>query len=102
MGRVSIVAKRLREARLRAGISSQRQFGIEAGIDPSGASSRINQYESGKYMPDLLTLTRLAAVVKMPIPYFYCEDDELAEFIVKFSALGPAGKRRLLRLIDEL
>ncbi len=102
MDRLSIVAKRLREARLRAGISSQRQLGIEAGIDPSGASSRINQYENGKYMPDLLTLTHLAAVVKTPVPYFYCEDDELAEFIVKFAGLGPAARKRLLGSMDKL
>jgi transcriptional regulator with XRE-family HTH domain len=101
MGRVSIVSKRLQEARLRADIS-QRQLGIKAGIDESSASPRINQYERGKHMPDLQTLMRLAAVMQVPVPYFYCEDAELAEVIVKFSALGETQKRRVLAWVDQL
>ena len=101
MGRVSIVAQRLREARLQVGIS-QKQLGIQAGIDDFSASARINQYERGKHMPDLQTLMRLAAVMRVPAPYFYCEDEELARVILKFSALGKAQKRRLLGSLDEL
>jgi transcriptional regulator with XRE-family HTH domain len=92
MAGISIVAKHLKEARLRAGLS-QKQLGIKAGID---------QYERGKHMPDLQTLTRLAAVMHVPAPYFYCEDVELAGFILKFSALGKAQKKRLLSSMDEL
>ena len=101
MGRVSIVAERLKEARLRAGLS-QKQLGIKAGIDPSSASARINQYERGKHMPDLQTLARLAAVMQVPAPYFCCPDAELAAVIVKFSALGKAQKKRWLGLMVEL
>jgi transcriptional regulator with XRE-family HTH domain len=101
MGGISIVAKRLKEARLRAAIS-QKQLGIKAGIDEFSASARINQYERGKHMPDLQTLTRLAAVLRVPAPYFYCEDPELAEFILKFAALGRAQKKRLLGSMDQM
>jgi transcriptional regulator with XRE-family HTH domain len=101
MGGVSIVAKRLKEARLRTGIS-QKQLGIKAGIDEFSASARINQYERGKHMPDLLTLTRLAAVMDVSVPYFYCQDVELADLILKFSTLGKAQRRRLLGLMDAL
>jgi transcriptional regulator with XRE-family HTH domain len=101
MGGVSIVARRLKEARLRAGLS-QKQLGIKAGIDEFSASPRINQYERGKHMPDLQTLTRLAVVMHVPVPYFYCQDAELADVIVKYSALGKVQKRRLLGLMDEL
>jgi transcriptional regulator with XRE-family HTH domain len=101
MGGISIVAKRLKEARLRAGIS-QKQLGIRAGIDEFSASARINQYERGKHMPDLQTLTRLAAVMHVPAPYFYCQDAELADVILKFSALGKAQRKRLLGSMDEL
>jgi transcriptional regulator with XRE-family HTH domain len=85
---------------MRAGIS-QKRLGILAGIDEFSASARINQYERGKHMPDLQTLTRLAAVMHVPAPYFYCEDAELAGFILKFSALGRAQKKRWLGSIDE-
>jgi transcriptional regulator with XRE-family HTH domain len=100
MGGTSIVAKRLKEARLRAGLS-QKQLGIRAGIDEFSASARINQYERGKHMPDLQTLTHLAAVMRVLAPYFYCEDAELAELILKFSGLGKAQKRRLLASMEE-
>ena len=93
MGGISIVAQRLKEARLRAGIS-QKQLGIKAGIDESGASARINQYERGKHMPNFQTMSRLADVMQVPVPYFYCPDPELAEVIVKFSASPRAQKRR--------
>ena len=101
MGRVSIVAERLKEARLRAGIS-QKQLGIKAGIDAFSASARINQYERGKHMPDLQTLTRLAEVMKVPVPYFYAVDPELAAFIVAFSALGRLQRKRLLGSLGDI
>jgi transcriptional regulator with XRE-family HTH domain len=98
---VSIVAERLKQARQRAGIS-QKQLGIQAGIDDFSASARINQYERGKHTPDLLTLSRLAAVMQVPVPYFYCQDAELAAVILRFSALEQAQRRRLLGLLDQL
>ena len=99
MGGVSVVARRIREARLRAGIS-QKQLGIKAGIDEFSASARINQYERGKHMPDLQTVERLAAVLKVPAAYFYCADSELAELILKFGALGKGQRKQILRMLE--
>src|SRR6267142_2176056 len=101
MGGVSIFAKRLKEARQRAGLS-QRQLGIKAGINESGASSRMNQYERAVHKPDPSMLKRLAAVMQVPVPYFYCEDPELADLILKFSTLGKEQRRRLLGLLHKL
>ena len=98
---ISIVAERLRQTRLRVGIS-QKQLGIQAGVDVFSASTRINNYERGRHTPDLYTLSRLAAVLRVPAPYFYCQDEELAAVILRFSALEPAQKRRLLDLLDQL
>jgi transcriptional regulator with XRE-family HTH domain len=102
MGGMSIIAKRLKEARLRAGISSQKELGIRAGINEFGASSRMNHYEQGKHKPDVLILKRLAVVVQVPVPYFYCEDDELADLILKFGTLNEVQKKRLLAFVDKL
>lgn len=99
MGRGSIVARRLREVRLQAGIS-QKQLGIKAGFDEFAASARVNQYERGKHMPHLHTLTQLAKALSIPVPYFYCEDAEIAEAILKFSALGSAERKRLLGIMS--
>jgi transcriptional regulator with XRE-family HTH domain len=100
MGRVSIVARRLKEVRLQADLS-QKEFGVKAGINEFGASSRMNQYERGVHMPHLHMVKRLAKVVNVPVPYFYCEDAELAEAILKFSALDKAQRKRLLGLMGE-
>lgn len=101
MGGVSIVAKRLKEARKRAGLS-QRQLGIEAGINASGASARINQYERAVHKPDPSILKGLAKVLKAPLPYFYCEDAELADLILRFSALDMEERKRLIDFVAGL
>jgi len=102
MGQRSIIAKRLKQARLRAGISSQRKLGILAGIDLSGASSRMNQYETGKYTPDLQILTLIGAALDTPVPYFYCKDDQLARLIRKFGTMDEAQKKQLLAFARKL
>ena len=99
MSELSVVARRLKEARLRAGIS-QEKLGILAGMDRFSASARISQYEHGKHMPDLQTLTRLANVLEIPIPYFYCEDSDLASVVVRISEMSKAQRRKLLKLLD--
>lgn len=93
MGRVTIVIKRLKEARERAGLS-QRRLGLKAGMDLSGV--KMNQYERDVHGPDLTTVTNVAEALNVPVPYFYCEDDELAAVILKFSELGAEDKKRLL------
>jgi transcriptional regulator with XRE-family HTH domain len=102
MARRSIIARRLRQARKHAGISSQRKLGILAGIDASGASSRINQYETGRYTPDLQILTLIAAVLNTPVPYFYCEDNQLARLIRIFATLDEAQKKLLISFARKL
>lgn len=75
---------RLREARLRAGLSQQR-LGILAGIDEATASARMNQYERGIHTPDFALACRLAEVLNIPACYFYAVEDNLAEVIVLWA-----------------
>lgn len=89
------VPKRLREARLRAQLS-QKRLGILAGVDEFSASARINQYERGRHTPDYLTLARLGEVLGVPVPYFYAEDDRLADLILAFARLDAAHRQHLL------
>ena len=83
---LNVIAKRLREARERKGLS-QKALGIAAGIDEFSASPRINQYERGKHVPDLLTLENLASVLAVPVAYFLADDDDLAELLTLLNAL---------------
>lgn len=82
---MSTVAKRLREARLKAGLSQER-LGVLAGIDEMSASARMNQYERDKHAPDWLTVQRLAGVLQVPVAYFYAEDDALAEMLLAYHS----------------
>lgn len=79
-----VFSRRLREARLRLGIS-QANLGIAAKIDESSSSARINQYEKGKHYPDYNTAERIAEVLKVPTPYLFAKEDEMAEWILQFS-----------------
>lgn len=75
---------RLKQARLAAGLS-QKQLGIQAGIDEFVASTRINRYELGVHMPDYLTAQNLAKVLGISVAFFYAPEDDLAELIVNYS-----------------
>lgn len=94
----SPIAKRLKEARLRAGLS-QKSLGIKAGIDQFAASARMNQYETGKHVPDYGTLKRIAKVLKVPAAYFYCDDKELAELVLAWSQVSRAKRKQLLKSV---
>jgi len=100
MSAVSPLPKRLKEARLAAGLS-QKSLGIAAGIDEFSASPRMNQYETGKHIPDYSTLSKIAKVLKVPVPYFYAKDDLLAEIIKKVGQFDAEGRKDALRLISD-
>lgn len=94
------VPKRLREARLQAGLS-QKELGIRAGIDEFSASPRINQYERGKHTPDYLTLARLGDVLKVPTAYFYADSDGLASLILAFHRASKSRRRDIVKAVSE-
>ena len=95
-------ARRLREAREAKGIS-QKQLGILAGIDQFVASARINQYERGKHVPDLLMAERLAHELGVPVSFFYEPHENLARLLQLACFLHPDRLQAILRqLSDEL
>lgn len=94
----SIFARRLREAREAVGIS-QKQLGIQAGIDQFVASARINQYERGKHIPDLLTAQRLAAELGVPVSFLYEPDDDLAALL---RTVGGMPRRKIQGIVKRL
>lgn len=89
-------ARRLRAAREAVGIS-QKQLGIQAGIDQFVASARINQYERGKHTPDLRTAQRLAAELGIPVSYLFEPNDDLAELIHCAGNLSMKDLRALIK-----
>jgi transcriptional regulator with XRE-family HTH domain len=75
------IPKRLKAARLAAKLS-QEKLGILAGIDEFSASARMNQYETGKHVPDYFTVRKIAQVLQIPTTFFYTEEDDLARHIL--------------------
>jgi len=96
-----VLAHRLKQARLRAGLS-QEKLGKLAGIDPMSASARMNQYERGKHSPDYELMCRVADILKMPVSWFYTEDEDLARLQEIFYHLSPLVRRPLLTQAENL
>lgn len=92
---------RLQLARKRKGLS-QEKLGVLAGIDQSSASARMNQYERGKHVPDLLMASKIAEALELPTAYFYIEDDVLAEIIQGAHSLDVEQKNQVLEYIQGL
>lgn len=94
------VPERLKQARLKRNLS-QRSLGIAAGIDEASASARMNQYERGKHVPDYETLCQLALVLRVPVPYFYADDNE-AELLLNMALLTNEQQGLVRGLIKRI
>lgn len=95
-----IFQRRLKQARLDHQMS-QRDLGIEAGLDPFVAATRINRYEKGIHEPDMATMARLAAALKVPTAYLVADDERLARMILAFDQLSATEKDRLLQAVEK-
>ena len=81
---------------------SQERLGILAGIDEASASARMNQYETGKYAPDLLMATKIAEVLEVPVAYFFIEDNLMAELVTKLHFLTELQQKEVLDFINQI
>ena len=77
----TLFGRRLRDARSRVGIP-QDKLGVSIGMDETTSSARISRYETGIHEPPFATATNLAMALDVPVAYFYCDDDRLAEFLI--------------------
>ena len=95
-----IFCKRLKEARLAAGLS-QKKLGIAAGIDEFVASTRINRYEKGVHEADIHTAQKLAQTLNVPLAYFYVENDQLATIVMNFDKLSEEDIENIIAKIKN-
>ncbi|MBC8519467.1 MAG: helix-turn-helix domain-containing protein [Gammaproteobacteria bacterium] len=101
MGSQKIVfGERLKQARQQLGLS-QKQLGLEIGIDPATASPRVNQYENNRHRPSDQTIAKLSAVLRVPVAFFHADDNELAQLILLCVQLDKDQQRVLARYIEE-
>jgi transcriptional regulator with XRE-family HTH domain len=98
---MSVLAKRIKQARIRAGLSQER-LGLDAGLDEMSASTRMNRYELGKRVPAPDLVERLSEVLCVPAAYFYAVEDDEAELLIKFSKLRADERMQLMERLNEL
>jgi transcriptional regulator with XRE-family HTH domain len=97
----TLFGRRLREARLRTGIPQDR-LGVLMGFDEGSSSARMSRYETGINEPSFPIVEKLAEVLGIPMAYFFCDDDALAELVLRFGALDAERRGRVLALAGEL
>lgn len=96
----SFFTERLKEARNRMKIS-QKDLGIKIGIDPSSASGRMNHYETGRHMPDIETLKKIAEELNVPVNYFFCDSEKSATLACLIDKLDDEMKDKLITLLND-
>lgn len=96
-----MICEKLKAARLRAGLS-QEKLGKLAGIDPTSASARMNQYERGKHAPDYRLMCKVAEILHMPVSWFYTEDEDLAKLQAAYFQLDANARQELVAQAEEL
>lgn len=92
----STIGRRLRQARERAGLP-QDCLGALAGLD-----ARMSRHEGGAHGPPMKFAEALAKVLGVPVAFFYCNDDRLAEIILAYSAAPEAKRQTLLESARSL
>jgi transcriptional regulator with XRE-family HTH domain len=93
--------KRLREARLRAGMT-QDALGVAIGLDEGPACIRISRYESGVHHPSLDVLVQLAEALQVPPAFLVTEDDTLAQAILRLYRLSTVDFQQFDALLVKL
>lgn len=92
---------RLKQARKAMGIS-QKQLGIQLGMEPGTASARMNHYEKGKHTPDYATLKAMADELGVPVAYFFCESESTAELLCLLEKMTEEEKNILLLKLKNI
>ena len=84
----TVVGFRIRSLREATGWSQER-LGVAIGIDESSARARISRYELGVHEPPLPTVSLIANALGAPLMYFYCEDDRMADLLLRLHRCAP-------------
>lgn len=97
----SIFGRRLREARLRSGIAQDR-LGVMIGLDEGCSSARMSRYENGVHEPPFPIIESIAKLLNVPVAYFFCDDDRLAEIMRVYSSAKGRGRQAMFDAVMAL
>jgi transcriptional regulator with XRE-family HTH domain len=96
-----VFGRRLREARLRAGIAQDR-LGIMIGLDEGCSSARMSRYENSVHEPSFPVIESIARALGLPVAYFFCDDDKLAEIMQTYTSSGEETRQHMLDAVIAL
>lgn len=82
----TVLGRRLRAQREALGWS-QEKVGVLIGLDESSSRARISRYELGVHEPPVGTARLLAEALMVPLPFLYCDDDEVAALLLALYKL---------------
>ena len=97
----SVFARRLREARLRTGIA-QDKLGVLIGLDEGCSSARMSRYENGVHEPPFPTIESIAGFLNVPVAYFFCDDDRLAEIMRIYSLAKNKERQAMFDAVTQI
>ncbi|MEQ1582726.1 MAG: helix-turn-helix transcriptional regulator [Candidatus Nitrotoga sp.] len=97
----SVFSRRLREARLQSGIAQDR-LGVMIGLDEGCSSARMSRYENGVHEPPFPIIESIAGFLNVPVAYFFCDDDKLAEIMRIYSSAKEKERQAMLDSVVAL
>lgn len=97
----SVFSRRLREARLRSGIA-QDKLGVMIGLDEGCSSARMSRYENGVHEPPFPIIESLAGFLNVPVAYFFCDDDRLAEIMRLYSLVKTKERQAMFDAVSQI
>lgn len=97
----TVVGRRMRSRREALGWS-QEKVGVLIGIDESSSRARISRYELGVHEPAVATARLIATALNVPLPYLYCEDDDVAALLLALNDLPKTARREKARLLTQM
>ena len=62
----------------------------------------MNHYEKGRHTPDLHTIKRIAEELNLPLCFFFCEEDDIANLVVYIHNLPRQEREALVESVTSL
>lgn len=94
----SLLGRRMRARREALGWS-QEKVGVLIGLDESSSRARISRYELGVHEPPVAIARLIADALHVPLPYLYCDDDDVAALLLAIFELPKSARRERAKAI---
>jgi transcriptional regulator with XRE-family HTH domain len=92
----------MRTVRERLGYSLEK-VGVAVGLDESSSRARMSRYELGVHEPPYATARLIAEALSVPVAYLYCEDDQVADLLLRIYKLAPRERGRVVKaMLDQV